>query len=421
MRGPHALSSFFLPSTSQRSSYTYQHNMRQKQQRHQDYTPKPNTEPDKMSHFTSSLEGMEIAIPPSSGNFEQETDEYGRTRKIHARRPLPPAPPPKVPPKSIARKPVGSPPERNNAGTPLPPYNNQIPASSKSLPPKPLRTQSPPLRRDRIDLPTGHNPTHKIFKVMGAEVDMHADRREQPSAPSSLQVPCSSSVYSHDEFHELSSQGTTMKLTGLPTLPRSAWPGCDSKTRHSSFEQQIPSSRDHHIHHRFSDARTAREYHRFASHHRPKTKFVGVDSELSNNRCSSISGDTPLSSHRCSPSQRLDIVDQGAFERPRQRSLESPYHEQRPNSAFDSDSDDDETAKIMTSILGFFSPRSDPDLAVKTKRQSYGKGIISILGRPREQSSQGQEEETGKEGKRMRRDVKLIPRGKVGNSGRLAE
>lgn len=368
-----------------------------------------------MAHFTHSLEDMEIAIPPHSGN-KQETAEYGRTMDRYAGRSLPYAPRPKLPAKSIARRPVGSSLRREDQEAPLQRLSCEALAAPKPLPPEPSRTQNEfPRGQSPNDPPTGHKPSRKILKLMGAEVNISDDGIGSPSQSSSVEGSRSSTVYTQDDLEGSLKQGTPVNLVCPSTLPQEWRANRHSRTRHFCFEQKLPTSRGCQ---QFSDYQTAHEYHRFAKQLGSKTELVDSNRETSPSRARGVSWHSFLSTRRRSPPPRLALSNQGAFERSQLRRSQSPYAGERPTSAFDSDSDDEESARIVDSIRGFFTPKFEADSETGAKRQSHREGMFGFIDRSKERFARKREEELERRRKQLRRDIKFIAGEMIDSSGR---
>lgn len=285
--------------------------------------------------FSDALEGMEIAIPPSSGNTEQETNEYGRSRQKFARRLLPPTPSPNVPPKSIARKPVASQRRESTPETSKPRQPCiQAEATFKPLPPEPLEVKYSAARRRQIasNQPTGHRSSQKISKWMGAEVNVFTEPRGISPAPSCSVGSSSSSVYSLDKQ-------------------------CNASRRDTS---EIPAPIEDH---RFIDAQTTHQYHRILG------STAGDSRPTSRYQHSCPSEETTRSEPRRLHQTQLDPRSRYIYELPRgQHSAPhaSPGWE-HPTSAFESDSDDNKVSSFWAEIRKRVGPKNDTSSAATKK------------------------------------------------------
>ncbi|KAI6783777.1 uncharacterized protein J7T54_001653 [Emericellopsis cladophorae] len=168
---------------------------------------------------------------------------------------------------------------------------------------------------------TRHRSVIKARKVMGCEVDIH-DARSEARIPSEP-----SRVQFQNE---------------------------DARPRMDAGER------------RFSDKRAAREYHRFA------TSLVDERLPKPNS--------TPSHVQKASSPGRALVTHSDGGPRPR-----TSWGPERPLSAFESDSEDEETARLMASIRGFFCNGAK---CVGIDEETGGRGGRSLFGKAREWHSE---------------------------------
>ncbi|KAG9257844.1 uncharacterized protein F5Z01DRAFT_644336 [Emericellopsis atlantica] len=305
---------------------------------------------DDMAPRYPSLEGMEIAIPPydhRDSGFSMAEYERTATADGYDTRPLPPLPRPLrvKSPSSLPRSMVKSsvPPYRQetlvsasipSASTVTPGHGRfpqGPPVPDKLIPRKPVPmraiswdpTAKPlpqtPTRASMpmVNPPSGHRSVVKARKVMGCEVDIHDSR-------SGARIPSEPSrVHSQDE---------------------------DARPRMDPGER------------RFYDKRAAREYHRFA------TSMVDERPSKPNS--------TPSHVQRASSPGRALATHSDGTPRPK-----TSWGPERPLSAFESDSEDDEAARLMASIRGFFCNGAK---CVGNDEETGERGGRSLFGKARE-------------------------------------
>lgn len=298
--------------------------------------------------FSASLEGMEIAIPPSNGNIEQETGGYDGRKENYVRRPALPAPPPK----GLAQEPVGS--QGTERDFDLPQQrqaSSKTLATAKPLPPRPLEVRHRPAvkRQAAVQQPTGHHSSRKISRWMGAEVDVFTEQPKCMTPLGSVNGSSSSSMYSMDELEQRSRPVTPEESSPLRLSSQRSPLLRESRAWQTYSEQQcaVPVND-----HRFSDARIAREYHRFANALGARSGFAddcygaphhgyNRSSERTASSQSQSSNQQPLNT-RC---QNIDKSSGGPLSTPR-----FPPTTERPGSAFESDSDENEALGMIGAI-----------------------------------------------------------------------
>lgn len=336
-----------------------------------------------MQKLTTSLKGMEIAIPPG------EASDYKKNARFYASKPLPPLPEPRQLSQGISRKPIGSSSNRKIHGR----NKSDVKFSSRSPPLALKRRSSRRSRRMSISSPpTGHHPSKKVQQLMGYQIDIFDERSNCPDINDSTDFSDSSSESSLLEAvtlespfsqsadrasHPSETEGTSTRKSSWVTGARLSDGSQRSCTSQTSLEDRLPSrgaeSRDR----KNSDAKAARDYHKFATELAGRLERPSVDvrylypRELSPfSRPSGFSG-------RSSPQRRSrpQSIDSSIREiSPRRHPNKTPNtNESRPFSAFESDTSDEEgeqEGRLSGQLKAFFSRRSEGDLSLKSKRGS---------------------------------------------------
>lgn len=146
----------------------------------------------------------------------------------------------------------------------------------------------------------------------------------------------------------------------------------------------------HTRHHRFSDETAAQEYHNFASQLRGQSRLVDDGTNLFSCWSRGPQYEGPLLRDK----NRSQLTSHEACrEILVKRSGDSHDGDDRPTSAFDCESDEDEGAKIVESLRAFFHPKRGAEMKTEAKRRGYGDKTTRFFRDPKERLARQREAE----------------------------